>query len=159
MIPTSRRFGHLLIRVSGAMAAVLLAAAVPARAADAQVPWECSNYEGAAQTRCLNAFIEQQREKIGQLEGELKAQQGTVGQLKDQVDRQAAASADLQRQLADRPNTTVVPAVPSPYSYAYVYPPSIGFGLYFGHPWLYGPPYMYRPYWGFGYHRHWGHHR
>lgn len=121
-------------------------------AANPSIPWECSTYEGEAQSRCLNAFIEHQREEIERLEGQLQAQQGTVGQLKDQVDRQAAATADLQRQLSDRPLTTVVP---SPYPYAYVYPPTFGFGLHFGRPWIYGPPYVYRPFRPYGYYRHW----
>lgn len=138
---------------SGLVAFILLAA-LPARAGNTVVPWECSHYEGDAQTRCLNTFIELQREKIGQLEGQLQAQQGAVGQLKDQVDRQAAATADLQRQLSDRPTTAVVPA---PYPYTYIYPPGIGFGLYLGRPWIYGSPFYYRPYWGPRYYRHWRH--
>lgn len=145
------------IWVSG-LALLLLIGVLPARAATPQVPWECSNYEGDAQTRCLNTFIEFQREKIGQLEGQLQAQQVTVGQLKDQVDRQAAATANLQRQLSDRPTTTVAPA---PYPFMYFYPPSLGFGLYLGRPWIYGygPSYYYRPYWGPLFYRHWGHRR
>lgn len=124
--------------------ALLLFAAPAAHASAPQIPWECSTYEGTAQTRCLNAFIELQRERIAQLEGQLQAQQGTVGQLKNEVERQAAATADLQKHLTDRPATVVVPA---PHPYAYVYPPTFGFGLYFGRPWIYAPPSLYRPYW------------
>lgn len=138
------------------IAIVLLFAALPARAGAPQVPWECSNYEGEAQTRCLNAFIESQREKIGQLEGQLQAQQSAVGQLKNQVDSQAIATADLQRQLTDRPATAVTPI---PYPYTYYYPPGVGLGLYLGRPWVYGSPYYYRPYWGPRYYRYWGHRR
>src|SRR4030095_7566982 len=71
-----------------------------ALAAEAAVPWECSNYTDEAQTRCLNAFIERQQEQIGQLEGRLQAQQEAVGQLKGQIDRQNAATAQLQTHLA-----------------------------------------------------------
>ena len=47
--------------------------------------------------------------------------------LKQQSDRQAAATADMQRQLATPP--AIVPSVP--YSaYTYVYPPAVGLGLY-----------------------------
>lgn len=121
-------------------------------AADPSIPWECSTYEGEAQTRCLNAFIELQRDKIEQLEGQLHAQQGTVTELKSQVERQAAATADLQRQLLDRPTTAIVP---SPYPYAYVYPPTLGFGLYFGRPRIYGQPFLYRHFRPHGYYRPW----
>ena len=128
-----------------------------ANANDQPVPWECSNYSGDAQTRCLNTFIDLQREEIGRLKGQLQAQQGTVEQLKQQSDRQAAAVADLQRQQAAPP--TIVPA--PAYTYTYIYPPAIGLGLSFGRPWVYGPPYYYRPhiYWGPHYYRHWGHRR
>lgn len=132
------------------IACFLLPSAV--KAANPSVPWECSTYEGDAQTRCLNAFIELQRDKIEQLEGQLQSQQGTMGQLKDQVERQAAATADLQRQLRDHPMTTIAP---SPYSYMYVYPPASGLGFYFGRPWIYGPPHFYGPPRRQGYYRHW----
>ncbi|MEK7726084.1 MAG: hypothetical protein AAB311_02815, partial [Nitrospirota bacterium] len=104
---------------------------------------------------CLNTFIELQREEIGKLKGQLQAQQGTVEQLKQQSDRQAAATADMQRQLAAPP--TIVSSIP--YSgYTYVYPPAVGLGLYLGRPGFYGYPYYYRPhmYWGPRYYRHWG---
>lgn len=137
--------------------------ALPARATDLQVPWECTGYSGEAQTRCVQTFIELQREKIAKLEGQLQAQQATVGQLKEQTDRQAGVAADLQRQLADRSSTIQPVPYAYPYPYAYGYPP-VGFGLYLGHPWIYGPAYFYRPYFGgpryFGFHRgHWGHRR
>ena len=64
-------------------------------------PWECSGYNGDAHTRCLQAFIEVQRETISKLEGELKSQQGSVNQLREQADRQSAATADLQRELSE----------------------------------------------------------
>jgi hypothetical protein len=121
-------------------------------AATPPVPWECSTYEGDAQARCLNAFIELQRDKIQQLEGQLHDQQGTVSDLKNQVERQAAATADLQRRLMDRPTTTFVP---SPYPYAYVYPPTLGFGFYFGRPRIYGQPFLYPPFRPHGYYRPW----
>src|SRR5262245_27948610 len=89
--------------------------ALPAHAAKQQVPWECSNYSDEVQTRCLNAFIEQQREQIGKLEGQLQAQQDMMGQLRGQADRQAAATAQLQQQLAQPPVASTV--VPVPYAY------------------------------------------
>jgi hypothetical protein len=134
--------------------------ALPVQAASQQVPWECSNYSEEAQTRCLNAFIEQQREQIGKLEGQLQAQQQMVGQLKGQADRQAAATTQLQQQLAQPPVTTAVVPAPYVYPYAYAYPP-VGIGLYFGRPWLYGPGfygYYGRPFWGPRFYGHRGRH-
>lgn len=129
-----------------------------AQRSDAQVPWECSNYSAEAQTRCMQALIESQREQIGKLQGELNAQQGAMGQLKDQVDRQAAASTDMQRQLSQSP--AIVPTSPPLYAYppagVGVYP---GIGLYIGRPWGwgYGLGYSYGPYFRFGYRPYWGH--
>jgi len=123
-----------------------------------QVPWECSNYGEEAQTRCLNAFIEHQREQIDKLEAQLQAQRDTVGQLKGQIDRQAAATADLQQQFSQRPSTPVVPppyGYGYPYAYTYAYPP-IGLGLYLGRPWIYGPPFYYHPFWGPRFYGRWG---
>ncbi|HEX8749747.1 MAG TPA: hypothetical protein VF732_01430 [Nitrospira sp.] len=135
--------------------------ALPALASNQQVPWECSNYSDEAQTRCLNAFIEQQRDQIGKLEGQLQAQQEMVGQLRGQADRQAAATAQLQQQLAQPPVATTVVPVPYAYPYAYAYPP-VGIGLYFGRPWLYGPGfygyYYGRPFWGPRFYGHRGRH-
>jgi hypothetical protein len=132
--------------------------AQPRHAAASQLPWECSNYTDEAQTRCLNAFIERQQEQIGQLEGRLQSQQETVGQLRGQIDRQSAAIAQLQQPPPQPPVTAVVPA-PYLYPYGYAYPP-VGFGLYFGRPWI-GPGiygYYGRPYWGPRFYRHYGRH-
>lgn len=125
----------------------------PSAAETLQVPWECSNYTGDAQVRCVNAFIEAQQKKIAELEGKLQAQEGTVSQLKSQLDRQSTAAADLQRQLAERPTTSVIPL---PYSYGYPFGLGLGFGLHFGNSGIYASPYYgsyYRPFWG---HRHYG---
>lgn len=143
------------ILIAGAAAAALLLAAGMAHAENQPVPWECSAYEGEAQTRCVNTFIELQREEIGKLKGQLQAQQSILEQLKQQSDRQATTTEGMQRQIAAPP--TIIPA--APYSaYAYVYPPAIGLGLYLGRPGFYGYPYYYRPhiYWGPRYYRRWG---
>mgnify|MGYP000853935240 CR=1 FL=1 len=129
---------------------------LPAFGAESSGPWECSNYTVNAHTRCLQDFIEIQREKISKLEAEVHLQQSTVGQLKDQADRQNAMTADLQRQMAQQSS--------APSTYAYVSPgiapgllygyPSVGFGLYLGRPWIYGSPFYSRPYaWGPRYYR------
>ena len=137
----------------GAIGIGLLLAWLPAQASESQTPWECSNYTGDAHTRCVEAFVELQRDQIAALQEKMKAQEETVNRLKDQLDRQASTSADLQRQLAQRP--AVVQATPPLYSY-----PSVGFGLYLGTPRIYGSPYYYPPffygqrYYGMGY---WGH--
>ncbi|HSA61643.1 MAG TPA: hypothetical protein VLE03_05340 [Nitrospiraceae bacterium] len=152
---------HVLLRtlvLASSLAIVLLGAALPARAGSLQVPRECSSYEGDAQTRCLIAFIELQREKLGKLEGQLQAQEEAVSQLQSRADRQAAASAELQRQLSGQPATSFVPA---PYPYMYYYPPGIGSGLYLdlGRPSIYGSPYHYGSHWSLRYYRHWGQRR
>ncbi len=124
----------------------------PAHAAESSGPWECSNYSGDAHTRCLQAFIEIQREKISKLEAEVHLQQGTVGQLKDQADRQRAMTADLQRQMSEQFSSVSTYGYVSP-GLLYGYP-SVGFGLYLGRPWLYGSPFYGRPYaWGPRYYR------
>ncbi|HXV67318.1 MAG TPA: hypothetical protein VD738_00195 [Nitrospira sp.] len=138
---------------AGGLAAILFLAALPARAADAPVPWECSNYEGTAQIRCLNTFIEFQRDRISQLEGELHAQRGTVGQLKELIDRQTAVTSELEKKLSERPATAIFPA-PS-YPYISAYPPTLGLGLHFGPPWRYGPAYSFHPHWGLRPYRTW----
>jgi uncharacterized coiled-coil protein SlyX len=114
-----------------------------------QVPWECSNYSDEARTRCLNTYIEHQQEHIAKLERQLQAQQNVVGELKGQVDRQTAATAQLQRQLAQPPVVAGVVPPPLFYPYGFTYPP-VGIGLYLGRPWMapgfYG---YYRPgFWG-----------
>ena len=123
----------------GAIGIGIVLAGLPAHASESQTPWECSNYTGDAHTRCVTAFVELQRDQIAALEEKMKAQEETVNRLKDQLDRQASTSADLQRQLAQRP--AMVPAAPPLYT-----SPSVGFGLYLGSPWIYGSPYYYSPF-------------
>jgi uncharacterized coiled-coil protein SlyX len=136
----------------GAIGIGMLVAGLPAQASESQAPWECSSYTGDAHTRCVETFIEIQRDQIAALQRKLQAQQEIVNQLKTQLDRQSSANADLQRQLSRPP--AVVQTVP-PY---YAYPP-VGLSLNFGSPWMYGsplyaPPYYFGPYyygprWGF----------
>lgn len=153
---------RLLHRFAVTASLALVLVAPPAGAEPLQIPWECSTYEGDAQTRCVNAFLEAQQKKIAELEGKLQAQQNTVGQLKDQLDRQASVTSDLQRQLAERPTMRAVPySYPSPYPYGYAYPPALGlglgFGLQFGNAGFYAAPYYARPYWGHRHFDYWGH--
>ena len=126
-------------RLAGAIGIGMLLAGLPAQASESQSTWECSSYTGTAHTRCLEAFVESQRDQIATLQGKMQAQQETVDHLKGQIDRQASTSADLQRQLTQPP--AVVQTVPP----LYVYPP-VGLGLYLGRPWIYGQPYFYGPY-------------
>ena len=129
----------------------LLLAGLPAYASEAQTPWECSNYTGDAHTRCVEVFVEMERDQIAALQGKIKAQQETVNQLKGQLDRQTSTNARLAQPPA------VARAVPPFYSY-----PSVGFGLSLGSPWIYGSPYYsYNPsffygprYYGLGYWSH-----
>jgi hypothetical protein len=135
----------------GAIGIGVLLTGLPVQASESQTPWECSSYTGDAHTRCLEAFVESQRDQIAALQGRMQAQQETVNHLKDQIDRQASTNTDLQRQLAQPP--AVVQVGPPLYAY-----PPVGLGLYLGRPWIYGPPFFYRPY-VYGYYgpRHRGH--
>jgi hypothetical protein len=133
---TEELWPQLLI---GAIGIAMVVAWVPAQASESQTLWECSNYTGNTHTRCLEGFAESQRDQIAALQGKLQAQQETVKLLKDQLDRQASASAELQRQLAQPP--AVMQAIPPLYAY-----PSVGFGLSLGHSWIYGPSLFYPPY-------------
>jgi len=141
------------LRLIGLIGVGMLFAGLPAYAGESQTPWECSNYTGDAHARCLEVFVETQRDQIAALQEKMKIQEETVTRLKDQLNRQASTSADLQRQLTQRP--AVMQAAPPLYTY-----PSVGFGLYLGSPWIYGPPYYYPPffygprYYGLS---HWGH--
>ncbi len=139
-----------LLALAGIIGLLLLLWTISAQAADQAVPWKCSGYTGDAQTRCLNTFIELQREEIAKIKRQLQFQEGAVEQLKQQ-----AKTADLTRQPAAPP--VIIPA--SPYIYSYVYPPAVGLGLYLGRPWIYGGSYYYRPYWGPHIHSHWRRHR
>lgn len=151
-------------------------AAAPARPPDTITPGvgspvECRAYSGAAHLNCLYAFIEIEHNKARNIEEELKTQKHMLGQLRDQMDRQASASQDLQRKLAERDAiSSSAPAyIPPPiypgYGYpGYVYPgyayPAPGFSLYLGVP-GYSGYYWGRPFYGpsfFG-PRFYGHHR
>jgi uncharacterized coiled-coil protein SlyX len=129
----------------------MVLAVLPAYASESQTPWECSSYIGDAQTRCVEAFAESQRDQIATLQEKVQAQQETVNHLQDQLDRQASTNANLQRQLAQPP--AIVQAIPPFYAY-----PSVGLGLYLGRPWIYGPSYFHRPY-VFGPRHNGAHHR
>ena len=151
-LDSSRKASELWpqLLIIGVIEVGMVLAGLPAQASESQSPWECSSYTGAAHTRCLEAFVESQRDQIATLQGKMQAQQETVNHLKDQIDRQASASADLQRQVAQPP--AVVQVIPPLYAY-----PPVGLGLYLGRPWIYGPPYyFYRPY-VYG-PRYYGHH-
>jgi hypothetical protein len=98
--------------------------------------------------------MEAQQKKIAELEGKLQAQEGTVSQLKSQLDRQSIATADLQRQLVERPTTSIVP-IPYSYPYSYGYPLGLGFGLHFGSSGVYASPFDH-PFWGPRHYGYWG---
>ena len=140
---------------TGSLAFMLLFSTFSSRAETPSIPWECSAYNGAAQTRCLNTMVELQREKIGQLEGQLRAQEGTVSRLKDQVNQQTALTVDLQRRLSDQTTMSLRPMFYPPAPYLNFYPPSLGFGIQFGSPWAYGPLHLHGPIWHQPYYRSW----
>lgn len=112
----------------------------PARGAEANIPWECSAYQGEAHGRCIHTFIEQQRTQLAKLEGERQAQARELDRLRDQMDRQRTTTAEMRQRLDDWTSSVV----PVPVPYGSWYPPA-GFSLYLGRPWDYGPGLMLRP--------------
>jgi hypothetical protein len=117
------------------------------------VPWECSEYSGDAQTRCMTTLMKLQQEKIDKLPEQLKAQEGTVSQLKEKLDRQEAAvlsQVQFSKQHSSYPPPYVSAyAYPSGYSYVYAQVPPLG--IYLQPPWRYPRYYGYGPgYWGNG---------
>lgn len=81
------------------------------------VPWECSEYTGEAQTRCMHVLLELQQNHIAKLEARLNAQERTVNDLKEKVDRQeafASRDARVYKQVPRYPLTSYA----SPYAYA-----------------------------------------
>lgn len=137
------------------------------------VPWECSEYSPEAQARCMKTLLELQQEKIGRLKEQLKAQEGTVNELKEKMDRQDAVS-QRENQIDKRNPRYPPPYVPA-YAFPYGYTPLPPIGIYLQPPWRgpryygygpgsygYGPGYWRQPGLSFNYrfgggHRH--HHR
>jgi hypothetical protein len=119
-------------------------------AQDTAVPWECSEYTGEAQTRCMHTLLELQQEKIAKLEEQLKTQEETVNDLKEKMDRQEALARREAQANKHDPRYPPLPYVPA---YAYPYGPSYGYaqvppiGIYLQPPWRYPRHYGY----GFGY--------
>lgn len=120
-------------------------------AQETNVPWECSEYSGDAQTRCISTLKELQQRKIDQLAEQLKAQEGIVKQLQEKLDRQEVSA--LSQVQTSKQNSRYL----SPYPYAYPYGSSYGyaqfppFGIYLQPPWGYPRNYGYGPgYWGYG---------
>ena len=97
--------------------------------------------------------MELQQEKIDKLAEQLKAQEGTVSQLKEKLDRQDALA--LSRVQASKQDSRYSPPYFS--GYAYPYGSSYGYaqvppmGIYLQPPWRYPRYYGYGPgYWGYG---------
>ena len=124
---------------------------ISAFAKETKVPWECSEYSGDAQTRCMNTLMELQQEKIARLEEQLKAQEGTVNNLKAKMDHQEALALREAQALKQDPRYPPPPYV-SAYAlpYGYASPP---IGIYLQPPWRYPRYYGYGPRFGPGY---WG---
>jgi hypothetical protein len=83
-------------------------------------PFECRAYTGNAHLNCLYAYIDIQRSQAGKVDEELRAQKETLGQLRNQVDRQQS----LQEQAASSPPPATAYLAPPIYP-GYGYP---GFG-------------------------------
>lgn len=133
---------------------LLCLSSAQAIAQDTAVPWECSQYTGAAQTRCMHTLLELQEEKIAKLEEQLKTQEGTVNELKEKMDRQEALARRQAQADKQDPRYPPPPYVPA---YAYPYGPSYGYaqvppiGIYLQPPWRSPRYYGFGPgYWGYG---------
>src|SRR5262245_52899154 len=73
---SSRKIAGLWPRLLiGAIGIGILLAGLPAQASESQTPWECSSYTGDAHTRCVEAFVELQRDQIASLQEKMKAQE------------------------------------------------------------------------------------
>jgi hypothetical protein len=135
------------------------AATPPATAATPSFlsPYECRAYTGDAHLNCLYAYIEIQRSKEGRVQEELRAQKESLGQIRDQVDRQQR----LQEQSSSPPPATayVAPPIYPPIypGYGYGYPgygylglgySTPGLSLFFGSPGFYGRPFYGPRYYG-----------
>lgn len=121
-------------------------------AQETDVPWECSEYSPEAQARCMKTLLEVQQKKIAKLEEQLKAQEGTVNDLKEKMDRQQALArreAQAYQQDPRYPPPPYVPAYASPYAAPYGYAPMPPIGIYLQPPWRVPRYYGYGPgYWG-----------
>lgn len=140
-------------RWTGVAGLGLLLSALPVGAAEPPVPWECSEYSGEAQVRCMHTLFELQQDKIAKLEEQLKVQEGTVNELKEKMDRQEAA-ARREAKAAYKgdprwPPPPYSPPVAPSYAPSYGYAPVPPIGIYLGNPWRYPRYYGYGPgYWG-----------
>ena len=130
----------------------LMVFAMPVEAQESAVPWECSEYSGEAQTRCMRMLLELQQEKIARLEEQLKTQEGTVNELKEKMDRQEALARREAKVYKKDPRWPpppyVAPATPS-YAPSYGYAPGPPVGIFLPRLWGYPRYYGYGPgYWG-----------
>jgi hypothetical protein len=108
------------------------------------VPWECSEYTGEAQSRCMHVLLELQQNHITKLEAQLNAQERTVQDLKKKVDRQESFASRDARVYKPAPRYSRSPYVP-PYAYAPLRP----FGIYLQPPWTASQYYGFGSgYWG-----------
>ena len=140
---------------TGSLVFLLLSSTSLSHAESPSIPWECSNYKANAQTRCLNTLIELQREKIAQLEGQLRTQEGAVSRLKGQVDRQTLVTANLQQRLSDQQKVTISPSFYPIAPFLNFYPIGLGFGIHLGSPWPYTPLHFHGPLWHQPYYGAW----
>lgn len=137
------------LRVFGVGMLGIILWGLPAGAAEAALPWECSGFTGEAQNRCIHTLTQLQQEKIAKLEQELDAQRQTVQRLEQQVSQQTAATAKLERQLTDNRSRWYGS------SSLQVYPP-LGLSLRFGRDRFWGGSVWYGTprFWGWRYYGH-----
>jgi hypothetical protein len=107
------------------------------------VPWECSEYSGEVQARCMHVLLELQQNHIAKLEAQLNAQERTVNNLKEEMDRQEAFASRDARVYKQDPRYPLPPYV-SAYVSPYAYAPLRSLGIY---P---QPPWTVSRYYGFG---------
>ncbi|HBP87577.1 MAG TPA: hypothetical protein PKK23_02710 [Nitrospirales bacterium] len=124
----------------------------PTLAEKSQVPWECSEYSGEAQARCMTVLLELQQKHISKLEAQLNAQEKAVNDLKEKIDRQEALARSEGRVYKQDPRYPPPPYVPfnsPPYVSPYPYAPLPPIGIYLQPPWRVPRYYGFGPgYWG-----------
>ena len=115
--------------------------AVPALAEEEAIPWECSEYTGDFQKRCIQAVQEMEADKFAIFHRQREQPDERVAQLQREVNRQAEVIDRLESQLRTDDSRR--------YRNGYGYYPSPKRGRWFGVPWRYPGFYGYGlGYWG-----------
>lgn len=164
-LPTTSKFSSLLFRYH--LASLILWSCLFNLLASVQAqsfgsPDECSTYTGAAQTKCLYAYIEAQRKRLSQIEDALHGQTNLTDHTPQPIDQLSTRNRDSQPPVpANTPPEYIYPPMAPGYANAgygytgvpYEYPgygsafglpiyPGVRLSLGFGNPGFYGRPFL-----------------